>query len=105
MCFFKDIIYILYNFVINYSVRLKGSFICWSDRFIYSKQLVLLWKKYVYRDDEDGDVIKETLKDIIAPKWMIDYESFFLLVGYSNRMTIKVFVMNNIINECSHQDV
>ena len=50
-------------------------------------------------------MIKETLKDIIALKWMIDYESFFLLVGYSNRMTIKVFEMNNIINECSHQDV
>ena len=51
-------------------------------------------KKYVYRDDEDGDVIKETLKDIIAPKWMIDDESFFLLVGYSNRMAIKLYEMH-----------
>ena len=67
--------------------------------------MVLLWKKYVYRDDEAGDVIKETLNVIIVPKWMIDDESFFLLVGYSNRMAIKVYEMNYIINECSHQDV
>ena len=71
----------------SYNVELIDSSIP-SDRFYCEG------KKYVYRDDEDGDVIKETLKDIIAPKWMIDDESFFLLVGYSNRMAIKLYEMH-----------
>lgn len=56
-------------------------------------------KKYYYRDGETpADVIKKKLNDIYAPKWMIEDESFFLIIDYSYKMAMKVFDKHNKTN-------